>query len=388
MPSGVKRKRESSSSEPPPLEPAQPRSDTGTSFELAWFDECATDDRLQWLTDLKWIVSARLPNMPREYITRMICDRTHRALCILKRGDDGRRRVIGGIVFRAFHRQHLIEIVFLAIKKSEQVKGYGRRIMNALKEHAKTEGFRYMLTYADKHAVGYFRKQGFSKIITMLKRDWSGYIKDYEGAFLMECKVDPNVCYVDIPNMIQQQRLVVYNKIREVSGSHEIKPGLACFKRGKKKFIRIRDIAGVVQAGWKPPPKPVPLQQPGAQKQLWAKLHAILRGMKEIKESWPFHKPVDASEVDGYYSIITNPMDFMTMTQKLKDGKYRERREFNQDCMLVFDNCRAFNGIKSEYYDRANKTERRFHELTAIHFPNAKLDYSPALAEEMKNSTG
>jgi len=39
--------------------------------------------------------------------------------------------------------------------------------MNHLKEQAKREGLRYFLTYADNYAIGYFRKQGFSKTLGM-----------------------------------------------------------------------------------------------------------------------------------------------------------------------------------------------------------------------------
>jgi len=39
-------------------------------------------------------------------------------------------------VFRPFYTQKFAEIVFLAITTSEQVKGYGTRLMNRLKDHA------------------------------------------------------------------------------------------------------------------------------------------------------------------------------------------------------------------------------------------------------------
>ena len=53
--------------------------------------------------------------------------------------------------------------------------------MNQLKEHVKTEGIEYFLTYADNYAIGYFKKQGFTKIISMPRERWFGYIKDYDG---------------------------------------------------------------------------------------------------------------------------------------------------------------------------------------------------------------
>ena len=39
------------------------------------------------------------------------------------------------------------------------MKGYGTRLMNHVKEQAKSEGTLYFLTYADNYAIGYFRKQ-------------------------------------------------------------------------------------------------------------------------------------------------------------------------------------------------------------------------------------
>lgn len=41
-----------------------------------------------------------------------------------------------------------------------QVRGYGTRLMNHLKQHARdVDGLHYFLTYADNNAVGYFAKQ-------------------------------------------------------------------------------------------------------------------------------------------------------------------------------------------------------------------------------------
>lgn len=94
-------------------------------------------------------------------------DRQHEAMIIRKKyasGDsDGVTSILGGCVFRPFHTQRFAEIVFLAISTSEQVKGYGTRLMNRLKAHAQTVGIQYFVTYADNNAIEYFRKQGFTK---------------------------------------------------------------------------------------------------------------------------------------------------------------------------------------------------------------------------------
>lgn len=52
------------------------------------------------------------------------------------------------------------EIAFCAITADEQVKGYGTRLMNHLKQFARDDdGLTHFLTYADNNAVGYFVKQ-------------------------------------------------------------------------------------------------------------------------------------------------------------------------------------------------------------------------------------
>src|SRR5690606_27665343 len=40
------------------------------------------------------------------------------------------------------------------------------------------------LTYADNYAIGYFKKQGFTKEITLEEYRYRGYIKDYDGGTL------------------------------------------------------------------------------------------------------------------------------------------------------------------------------------------------------------
>lgn len=64
--------------------------------------------------------------------------------------------------------------------------------MNHLKDyHVGAYHIYHFLTYADEFAVGYFKKQGFSEKIAMDKKQYHGYIKDYEGATLMGCQLHP-----------------------------------------------------------------------------------------------------------------------------------------------------------------------------------------------------
>lgn len=70
------------------------------------------------LTGLKNIFQKQLPKMPREYIARLVYDRNHYSLAIVKRGLE----VVGGITYRPFESRGFAEIVFCAITGTEQVK--------------------------------------------------------------------------------------------------------------------------------------------------------------------------------------------------------------------------------------------------------------------------
>lgn len=73
--------------------------------------------------------------MPKDYIVRLVFDRRHRSLAIL-RG----KTIIGGICYRSYPIQRFAEIAFCAISSTEQVKGYGTVLMNELKTLVKREG--------------------------------------------------------------------------------------------------------------------------------------------------------------------------------------------------------------------------------------------------------
>lgn len=158
------------------------------------------------LIGLKNLFQKQLPKMPREYITRLVLDKNHISMPIVKRG----WKVVGGICYRPFESRGFAEIVFCAVDSSEQVKGYGSHLMNALKDHVRSAHptIWHFLTYADNYAVGYFKKQGFTKEITYPRERWVGYIKDYEGGTIMQCTMLPKVKYAEVYQMLADQKAV------------------------------------------------------------------------------------------------------------------------------------------------------------------------------------
>lgn len=53
------------------------------------------------LVSLKNTISKQLPNMPKEYIARLVMDRRHRSCAIVAKSGT----VLGGITYRPFHAQ-------------------------------------------------------------------------------------------------------------------------------------------------------------------------------------------------------------------------------------------------------------------------------------------
>uniref|UniRef100_A0AAR2K4S6 histone acetyltransferase n=1 Tax=Pygocentrus nattereri TaxID=42514 RepID=A0AAR2K4S6_PYGNA len=308
---------------------------------------------LMWLVGLQNVFSHQLPRMPKEYITRLVFDPYHKTLSLIKDG-----RVIGGICFRMFPSQGFTEIVFCAVTSNEQVKGYGTHLMNHLKEyHIKHEILNF-LTYADEYAIGYFKKQGFSKDIKVPKAKYVGYIKDYEGATLMGCELNPSIPYTEFSVIIKQQKEIIKKLIeRKQAQIRKVYPGLSCFKEGVRQ-IPIESIPGIRETGWKPMGKGKEMKDPD---QLYSTLKTILQQVKSHQNAWPFMEPVKKNEAPGYYQVIRFPMDLKTMSERLKSRYYTTRKLFMADMQRIFTNCREYNPPESEYYKCANLLEKFFY---------------------------
>ena len=85
------------------------------------------------LTGLKNIFQKQLPKMPREYISRLVYDRSHLSMAVVRKP----LTVVGGITYRPFNNRGFAEIVFCAISSTEQVRGYGAHLMNHLKDYVR-----------------------------------------------------------------------------------------------------------------------------------------------------------------------------------------------------------------------------------------------------------
>ncbi|URE40304.1 Histone acetyltransferase [Musa troglodytarum] len=291
------------------------------------------------------IFARQLPNMPKEYIVRLVMDRSHKSMMVIRHN-----QVVGGITYRPYISQRFGEIAFCAITADEQVKGYGTRLMNHLKQHARdVDGLAYFLTYADNNAVGYFVKQ------------------DYDGGILMECKIDPKLPYIDLATMIRRQRQAIDEKIRDLSNCHIVYQGIDFQKKEAgipRKPIKVEDIPGLKDAGWTPDQwghSKFKTTNATERQQLNNFMRNLLKLMFEHPDAWPFKEPVDAREVPDYYDIIKDPMDLRTMSKRLESEQYYVTFEmFVADVKRMCTNARTYNSPETIYYKCANRLENFF----------------------------
>ena len=287
----------------------------------------------------------------------------------------------------------------MAISSLEQVKGFGTRLMNKLKDHCKKDGYKYFLTYADNNAIGYFKKQGFHKNIKMPKEKYKEYIKDYDGGTLMEAEIDDKIDYSNISDIFKQQKdWIVKNsqKFLNYKRKHtyqEFEDEL------KKKGINIDSlinkdnniinlnneqnndsknnddievtkelfecIPGVKEAGWSYEDYKQQCENEIKEENdnnFLTQCRNIINKLKNHDKSEPFRQPVSEKKAPGYYEMIKNPMDLKTLTTELENGKYKNKKMFVEDLKKIFNNARVYNKSNTHYFKDADFLEKYIEE--------------------------
>ncbi|KFD49511.1 hypothetical protein M514_09622 [Trichuris suis] len=315
-------------------------------------------EKLFWLLQLQNVISQQLPRMPLEYVARILWDHKHKNIVLIKNSI-----VIAGICFRMFVDQGFSEIVFCAVAANEQVKGYGTHLMNHLKDFHIRHGVYDILTYADELAVGYFQKQGFSKKIHVDRSRYEGYIKEYEGATFMACKLYSNVVYTLLSSMIEKQKDFVQLLGERLSAKHDPNTVYASpFASGSdlKLPLSVSQIAGIQAVHVRSTTVSTSNNATDQSSEDLDKLKSLLTKLRSHPSAWPFLEPVDAVEVPDYYGFIKYPIDLETMEHRLESGYYCHPKLFKADVMRMMDNCRRFNHVTTRYYKAAVALEKAF----------------------------
>lgn len=213
----------------------------------------------------------------------------------------------------------------------------------------------HFLTYADNHAIGYFRKQGFTKEITLDRRRWMGYIKDYEGGTIMQCSMLPRIRYLEVGRMLLKQKETVQAKIKTVTRSFMVHQPPKEWASDVHEIDPLQ-ISAIKETGWSPDMDEL-ARQPRHGPNYNGLLH-LLNDMQNTPAAWPFLQPVNRDEVLDYYEVIKEPMDLSTMEDKLEKDSYPNPEDFIKDAMLIFKNCHFYNNETTAYAKAANKLQR------------------------------
>ncbi|KAL0219415.1 hypothetical protein P9112_005068 [Eukaryota sp. TZLM1-RC] len=396
---------ENGSSEPPTClrkqyksrdERAKELEDAGKlSFRLITND--GTPQTLQYLYNYSRIIFEMLPNMPKEYIVRLVFDYTHRVL-LIEQVDESlkapKKKLIGGVCFRPHSSQKLIEIVFLAIHEPIRKIGFGTRLMNQMKHWAISNDYDFILTYADDSAIGYFQKQGFTQTITTERDRYGGWIKDYNGATLMECILYKQFDWLHIPEMLNTQMKTINERMRELKypqriqlpAKKAIRSDVYALRRSNRTIFGIRNTDRRSER-YCTPIYPRSLEIPLLRASdistehrcieskltadadvvhLHIKLEEIydeLNRYNEAKCAKLFSAAVPDHIVPHYYDSVKNPIDLSLVRVRLDSGHYyRSPYMFFADIQRMCENAATFNA-KTEYAKIANNMLQKAKKL-------------------------
>lgn len=348
------------------------------------------------LVHVKYLFQRMLPKMPRDYILRQVFDENHCCMTLNEKieGKDELFRIIGAVLFRPCFERKLVEIVFLAVDSEYHVSGYGTFLFNCFKEICKllhSTYFKigdkykdknliitdlsifedidkinikklmsvpadapdedyiketpntnlYLLTYADNSAIGFFKKQGFS--LQPKSTEWIGYIKDYEGGTLMECKIHKEINYLQKIDLFKKARDLIFQKMAQVNDFHILRDA-----------SEREDIIKRINTNSETRTK---------EKFLNDFLYFLICTLQSHPSSWPFLEPVSEKDVPDYFVVITKPMDMSLIMRKLKAGAYFTLKEFSEDIYLMCNNCFTYNAPETQYYKCADNIQLYYKDL-------------------------
>ena len=89
------------------------------------------------------------------------------------------------------------------------------------------------------------------------------------------------------------------------------------------------------------------------------KIEALLTFLKSKAEAYFFLDPVDweALGLPDYPQIISEPMDFSTIQNKLDSDSYTCVEDVLDDVQMIFDNCMLYNEEHSDIFKYASKMQ-------------------------------
>ena len=91
---------------------------------------------------------------------------------------------------------------------------------------------------------------------------------------------------------------------------------------------------------------------------------SYLMNTEKNPKAWIFLEPLNPYElgINDYFDIITHPMDFGTIKEKLNNHGYLSMQAFLQDIELVFSNCLLYNGELSQVSQMCRDVQEEYNK--------------------------
>jgi histone acetyltransferase len=189
------------------------------------------------------------------------------------------------------------------------------------------------------------------------------------------------VSAADFPVLIARQRAAVQEKIRDMTASHIVHPGIPAFLAAPSrevlparvhKPVPLESIPGLKESGWtrRELRFRLVLPQCGAGAPTRENLHRFMSAIQvvvcEHADAWPFMEPVDPRDVPDYRDIVKEPVDLKMISDRIASGDhYLALEMFAADFRRMFNNCRLYNAPDTPYFKCANRLESFFEQKVA-----------------------
>jgi hypothetical protein len=218
----------------------------------------------------------------------------------------------------------------------------------------------YLLTYADNSAIGFFKKQGFC--LNPKSQEWIGYIKDYEGGTLVECKIYSEINYLNKKEIILKTREIIFEKMKKFNNFHILQDPQSLSSNDLLRHAGIgRDPAIESSLSNIQSNNPnILIEKRSKEDFLKDFLSFLVFSMQSHPSSWPFHVPVSIKDVPDYFDVIKKPMDLSLIMEKIGKEEYKNVNEFINDTCLMCENCFTYNGVDTQYYKCAENIKNYF----------------------------
>lgn len=101
-----------------------------------------------------------------------------------------------------------------------------------------------------------------------------------------------------------------------------------------------------------------------------------------------FEMPVNTTFFPDYLDIVKRPMDLSTVERNIKDGKYKYPEDFENEVLLIFRNCEAYNVPKKNMHIlNVARSCTKFFKKTYAHRMRSFLSSSEVSNENVKIET-